>query len=381
MMPPTIVSPIQAASLVISDAEMPPRIMYPSDSLAAAPQALVNDTVSVGPFGGPWHLEKKITDPSLIEQHLSSSEDHSMSVSEPVLVQVTTEEILNPDPIVHASPSYSENRSLTVLSTGPALAQTTTEEISDSSSMEYTSSSSESRYLSFPLPSLSQRATTEEEAMEEFDFEYTSSSGHVLSTPAPATFMEKEEDGEDEFIGAEDHPVPQVALPEYDPNDPLWMYIDTWLNQLPNTRIPDPFVHVPAQYHHSLETLLNSVLPPSLPSHQVQDGGMNSTSNNSPTPLGVHPKAQGPSAVLSPSTPTPMTVDDDGSLMLSTPPGSWNSVWTIGEDDDPDAPYQQDSMPCNQYMAARVLGQFEVDYDEHCADDIQHLDDFQSEEE
>lgn len=182
-------------------------------------------------------------------------------------------------------------------------------------------------------------------------------------------------------FGAEDHPVPQVALPEYDPNDSLWMYIDTWLNQLPNSRIPDPFVHVPVQYHHSLETLLNSVLPPSLPSHQVQDGGMDSSSNNGPTPLGVYPNAQGPSAVLSPSTPIPMTVEDDGSFMLSAPPGPWNNVWVIDEDNDPDTPYQQGWMLCNQYMAKTVWGQFEVDYDEHYAGDVQHFDDFQNEEE
>ncbi|KAF9543158.1 hypothetical protein EC957_001220 [Mortierella hygrophila] len=379
-MPPTIISPIQAASMVVSDAEMPPRTVYPSDFLAAAPQALVNDAVSVGPFDSPWNLSKKTTDPSLIEQHLSSSEDYSMSVSGPVLVQSTTEDILNPDPIVNASTSCSEDRSLTVLSIGPALAQSTTEEILDSSS--------ESRYLSFPPPALAQRATTEEEAieeevvMEDFDIEYASSSpGHFLSAPALATFMEKEEYGEDGFIIAEDHPVPQVALPEYDPNDPLWMYIDTWLNQLPNSRIPDPFVHVPAQYHHCLETLLNSILPPSLTSHQVQDGGIDSSSNNGPMPLGAHPNAQGPSAMPSPSTPTPMTVDDDGSLMLSTPPGPLNSMWAIDEDDDLHTPYQQDWMPCNQHVAARVLGQFEVDYDEHYADNVQHLDDFQSEEE
>lgn len=322
-----------------------------------------------------------------------------MSIPGSMLFQVTTEEIIHPDPIVHASPSYSEDRSLTALYTKSALAQITTEEIPDPGSMEYSSSSSEGHYLSFPLPALAQKATTGEEAMGEegamegFDFEYTLLSSHHLPAFEAAesvhtTSMEEEGVNEEFYMGhhpfdAEDHPVPQVALPEYDPNDPLWIYIDTWLNQLPNTRIPDPFVHIPAQYHHGLETFLNSVLPPSLPSRQGQgqDGGMNSSSNNGSRPLEVHPNAQDPSTVLSLSTPTPMAVDEDSSSTLSAPPGPWNSVWVTVEDDDPDAPYQQDWMPSNQYMAERVLAQFEVEYDEKYADDVQHFDDFQSEEE
>ncbi|KAF9293440.1 hypothetical protein BGZ88_005368 [Linnemannia elongata] len=397
-MPPTTVSPIQAANLVVLDTEMPPRSVFSSDLLAAAPQALVKDTILVNPSDGPCQSSKKITGPSLNEQHSSaSSEDHPMSVSEPALVQATTKEILNPVSIVHASPSHPEERSLTVLSTRPALAQITIEEILDSGSMEYTSSSLEGRCLSFPPPALAQRAAMSEEAMQEegakgeCDFEYTSFSSHHVPAPEaaePAHTTSMEEEGVDEefYMGyhpfdAEDHPVPQISLPEYDSNDPLWMYIDTWLNQLPNSRIPDPFVHVPAKYHHSLETFLNSVLPPSLPSHQIQESGMDSPSNNGPSPPEVHPNTQDPSAVLRSSTPTPMTLDDDESFIFSAPPGPWNTMWVIDEDDDLDAPYQQGWMPCNQDMAERVLDQVEVDYDDRFADDVQHFDDSQSDEE
>ncbi|KAF9307674.1 hypothetical protein BGZ91_008278 [Linnemannia elongata] len=377
---------------------MPPRSVFSSDVLAAAPQALVKDSVSIDPFDGTCQSSKKITGPSLIEQHSSaSSEDHPMSVSGPAFFQATTEEIFNPGSIVHASPPYSEERSLTVLSTRPSRALTTIEEILDSASMEYTSSSLEDRCSSFPQPALAQRAIMREEAMQEerakgeCDFEYTSFSSHHVPAPeadefAHTTSMKEEGVDEEFYMGyhpfdAEDHPVPQIALPEYDPNDPLWMYIDTWLNQLPNSRIPDPFVHVPAKYHHSLETFLNSVLPPSFPSHQIQDSGMDSSSNNGPSPPEVHPNTQDPSAVLRSSTPTPMTLDDDESFIFSAPPGPWNTMWVIDEDDDLDAPYQQGWMPCNQDMAERVLDQFEVDYDERFADVIEHFDDFQSEEE
>ena len=119
----------------------------------------------------------------------------------------------------------------------------------------------------------------EEGAMEEFDFEYTSTASEGPFLLAPTTFVEEDEEA---LFDPEDYPVPQVELPEYGSNNPLWIYIDTWLK---TPELPDPFVHVPTQYHQSLETYLNTVL--ALPQQEEADDDADSSTGHDPVPLGA----------------------------------------------------------------------------------------------
>lgn len=267
MLPPPL-SSIQAAIRIVSNAVILPRNLVPSDSLAAAPQAFHNDTVSAGRTNATLAL---------------------------------TNEISGPDPIEYSSSfSSAVDRSLSSLSVAkPALA---------------------------PRACMAENKEEEKEegAMEEFDFEYTSTASEGPFLPAPVTFVEEEEE---ELFDAEDYPVPQVDLPEYDPNDPLWTYIYTWLK---TPGLPDPFFHVPAQYHQSLETYLNTLL--ALPPQEEDVDYTDSSSGHYPVPLGADPAAHGPATLHGPAAPAPMNEDGDDLFMIPTTLGPWTALWEMGDD-------------------------------------------------
>ncbi|KAG9063570.1 hypothetical protein KI688_004455 [Linnemannia hyalina] len=256
--------------MIVSNAVMPPRNLLPSYSLAADPQAFVNDTVSVNPSEAPL---------------------------EPI------DETSAHDPIEHSSSSSSSCSSAEGRLAGHALAPRACMEEDE-------------------------EGEKEEGAMKEFDFEYTltASEGPFLSYPATS------KEGEEDLFDAEDYPVPQVNLPKYDPNDPLWIYIDTWLK---TPELPDPFVHVLAQYHQSLETYLNTILAPPPPQEEA-DNNADSSSRHDSVPLGEDPNTQGPTTLHGPATPAPMTEDVDDLFRIPTRPGLWSALWVMGDDDDDD---------------------------------------------
>ncbi|KAK3823905.1 MAG: hypothetical protein JOS17DRAFT_752561 [Linnemannia elongata] len=272
MLPP-LLSSIQAAIQIVSNAVMP-RKLHPSDSLTATPQAFANDAVSTGPFDATLAPTDEISGPDPIKPSLSSS----------------------------SSSSSAEGRSLSSL----PIAKTV---LAPRSCMEK-----------------DEEWEKEEEVMDEYNFEYTSTASEGPFLPAPATSMEEYEE---DLFDTEDYPIPQVELPEYDPNDPLWMYIHTW-QMTPG--LPDPFIHIPAQYHKSLETYLNTHVTP-LPQEEAVDY-TDSSLDHDLVPLGAGPNTQAPATLHGPATTAPMTEYSDDQFINSTTLGPWSALWVMGDDDE-----------------------------------------------
>ncbi|KAF8942448.1 hypothetical protein BGZ47_006472, partial [Haplosporangium gracile] len=151
----------------------------------------------------------------------------------------------------HAPATLANNNDTLDLFDSPL---TPTEEIPDSDLIEHTFFSSSEDYSVF-VSELVLAQTTSMEEEEEME-------------------GEKEESSMDHYLAfnVQDYPMHHLDLPEYNPDDPLWVHIGTFLDQLrlPNSQITDPFLNVLVEYHQSLFSYFTLLLT-SQPSSYRQD--------------------------------------------------------------------------------------------------------------